>query len=189
MADVQKIAEEIGGLTLLEARDLVKTLEEKLGVKADGYIPLDEQIAEFDLKNKSLLDLPDSSIAVRAVDGLKFSLAHVSWPWCDEHIAVFGKLRQAYKQRSDLALEMFVDLTPGTPVIYRQEVLTKLFTVGYQVEDNIFFGTDNSTGDYNATWAREWIARDNEIYRQLGLSDEVIEKVYSGNLSRFLSRS
>ncbi len=34
MADVQKIAEEIGGLTLLEARDLVKMLEEKLGVKA-----------------------------------------------------------------------------------------------------------------------------------------------------------
>lgn len=34
MADVQKIAEEIGGLTLLEARDLVKVLEETLGVKA-----------------------------------------------------------------------------------------------------------------------------------------------------------
>jgi len=34
MADVQKIAEEISGLTLLEARDLVKVLEETLGVKA-----------------------------------------------------------------------------------------------------------------------------------------------------------
>jgi large subunit ribosomal protein L7/L12 len=34
MADVQKIAEEISSLTLLEARDLVKTLEEKLGIKA-----------------------------------------------------------------------------------------------------------------------------------------------------------
>ncbi len=34
MADVQKIAEEISGLSLLEARDLVKVLEEKLGVKA-----------------------------------------------------------------------------------------------------------------------------------------------------------
>jgi len=34
MADIQKIAEEIGSLTLLEARDLVKVLEEKLGVKA-----------------------------------------------------------------------------------------------------------------------------------------------------------
>ena len=34
MPDIQKIAEEISGLTLLEARDLVKALEEKLGVKA-----------------------------------------------------------------------------------------------------------------------------------------------------------
>jgi large subunit ribosomal protein L7/L12 len=34
MADIQKITEEISSLTLLEARDLVKALEEKLGVKA-----------------------------------------------------------------------------------------------------------------------------------------------------------
>jgi large subunit ribosomal protein L7/L12 len=34
MSDIQKIAEEISGLTLLEARDLVKALEDKLGIKA-----------------------------------------------------------------------------------------------------------------------------------------------------------
>ena len=34
MPDIQKIAEEISGLTLLEARDLVKALEGKLGIKA-----------------------------------------------------------------------------------------------------------------------------------------------------------
>ncbi len=34
MADLQKLAEEIQGLTLLEASELVKTLEEKLGVTA-----------------------------------------------------------------------------------------------------------------------------------------------------------
>ncbi len=34
MADIQRITEEIGSLTLLEARDLVKALEEKLGIKA-----------------------------------------------------------------------------------------------------------------------------------------------------------
>lgn len=34
MADIQKIAEEISHLTLLEARDLVKILEEKFGIKA-----------------------------------------------------------------------------------------------------------------------------------------------------------
>ncbi|MEW6377211.1 MAG: 50S ribosomal protein L7/L12 [Thermodesulfobacteriota bacterium] len=38
MADVQKIAEEISGLTLLEARDLVKVLEEKLGIKATAPV-------------------------------------------------------------------------------------------------------------------------------------------------------
>lgn len=34
MADIQKIAEEISNLTLLEARDLLKILEERLGIKA-----------------------------------------------------------------------------------------------------------------------------------------------------------
>ena len=34
MSDIQKIVEEVSGLTLLEARDLVKALEEKLGIKA-----------------------------------------------------------------------------------------------------------------------------------------------------------
>jgi large subunit ribosomal protein L7/L12 len=34
MADIQKITDEISSLTLLEARDLVKSLEEKLGIKA-----------------------------------------------------------------------------------------------------------------------------------------------------------
>ena len=38
MADIQKIAEEIGSLTLLEARDLVKALEETLGIKAEAII-------------------------------------------------------------------------------------------------------------------------------------------------------
>jgi len=34
MADIQKMTDEISSLTLLEARDLVKSLEEKLGIKA-----------------------------------------------------------------------------------------------------------------------------------------------------------
>jgi large subunit ribosomal protein L7/L12 len=40
MADIQKIAEEISSLTLLEARDLVKALEEKLGIKATAAMPM-----------------------------------------------------------------------------------------------------------------------------------------------------
>ena len=40
MADIQKITEEISSLTLLEARDLVKALEDKLGIKAAAPIAM-----------------------------------------------------------------------------------------------------------------------------------------------------
>ena len=47
---------------------------ETLGLKADAVIPQDEQISEYDLKMKSLLELPDSSKAVQAVDALMASV-------------------------------------------------------------------------------------------------------------------
>jgi len=33
----------------------------------------------------------------------------------------------------------------------------------------------------------EWIGRDNEIYDQLSLSEEIRQKIYSENLKRFLN--
>ena len=47
------------------------------------------------------------------VEGLRFSLAHISWPWCDELIAVYGKFLAA----KDRDVELYVDTTPGTPRI------------------------------------------------------------------------
>jgi predicted TIM-barrel fold metal-dependent hydrolase len=123
------------------------------------------------------------------IDNLKFTLAHVSWPWYDECIAVYGKFLNAYSSRPDLSVEMFIDITPGTPVIYREEVLTKLYTVGYDIENNVIFGTDCNTGNYNHKWAKEWIERDNGIYKKLGLGQDAVEKIYSGNLKRFLGIS
>jgi CO dehydrogenase maturation factor len=41
-----------------------------LGLPLDAVLPMDEQIAEYDLKRKSLLDLPDTSPAVLAVEAL-----------------------------------------------------------------------------------------------------------------------
>ncbi len=40
---------------------------DKLGVKADAVVPLDSLIAEYDLEQKPLTDLPDSSPAAQAV--------------------------------------------------------------------------------------------------------------------------
>ncbi len=120
------------------------------------------------------------------IDQLKFSLAHISWPWCDELIAVYGKFLNAFSLRPDLSCEMFIDLTPGTPAIYRGEILAKLLTVGYDVENNMIFGTDCFANDYNTKWAKEWVTRDDEIYDELGLPEYMTDKIYGENLRRFL---
>ncbi len=123
------------------------------------------------------------------VPHLRFALAHVSWPWCDECIAVYGKFLSNRSRRPELTSEMFIDTTPGTPPIYRREVLTKLFTVGYDIENNVIFGSDCRTKNYNARWTREWIERDRKIFDELGLPKTVQEQVFAGNLRRFVGAS
>jgi len=120
--------------------------------------------------------------ALLPVRGLRFSLAHISWPWCDECIAVYGKFRHA----ADRGGEMFIDNTPGTPEIYRREALAKLFGTGYPITGNLIFGTDNCAENYDWEWARGWIERDREIYEELGISQEEMEMIFSQNLLRFL---
>lgn len=125
--------------------------------------------------------------ALLEVDGLRFALAHVSWPWCDECIAVYSKFLNAIRRRR-LNIEMFIDLTPGTPLIFRQEVLTKLLTVGYDIKRNLIFGTDCSASRYNTESASLWIERDIGIYRLLNLEQQVIEDIFANNLMRFLGK-
>jgi predicted TIM-barrel fold metal-dependent hydrolase len=139
----------------------------------------------WDGADSSRYNRPAEFEGLMEIPGLKFSLAHVSWPWCDENIAVYGKILHARTLRPRLS-EMFVDLTPGTPPIYRQEVFSKLFTAGCNVENNVFFGTDCDTNNYNSDYARQWIKRDNKIYKKIRLNKEIIQKVYSKNLKRFL---
>lgn len=141
----------------------------------------------FDGTNSSHFQRPANFEALLDIDGLKFAMAHGSWPWIDEMIAVFGKFRSAYRQRPDLSVELFVDITPGTPAIYREELLTKLYKVGYDTQKNVLFGTDCSTNRYNIDYATQIMERDNGIYQKLELEDHVIENVYANNLKRFLN--
>ena len=84
---VARIRELVSGLKLLVKRQsviinfapakldplVVKELD-KLGINLTATIPLDKEIYEYDLKLKPLLDLPDTSKAVKAVDSLMAEL-------------------------------------------------------------------------------------------------------------------
>lgn len=140
----------------------------------------------WDGKPSSMYNRPVLFEALLRVRGLKFALAHISWPWCDELLAVYGKFLQAQTSKPELDMELFIDMTPGTPEIYRREALTKLFKIGYDVENNILFGSDSSTSSYNFSWIKKWVRYDRQIMRSLGVSSPVMEKVFGGNARRFL---
>lgn len=140
----------------------------------------------WDGKSSSPYNRPAEFEALLEVPGLSFCLAHISWPWCDELIAVYGKLQNALTARPDLAVEMYIDITPGTPPIYRRDALTKLYTVGYDVERNVIFGSDSAANEYSVEWVREWLVRDREILADIGVNQETLADLYAGNLRRFL---
>jgi CO dehydrogenase maturation factor len=54
---------------------IVERLDE-LGVSAAAVIPMDDQIAEYDLQQKPLTELPDDSPAVKAMDALMGKLLY-----------------------------------------------------------------------------------------------------------------
>ena len=54
-----------GKLNPIVAREM-----EQLGLKADAIIPEDDELYQFDLKQKRLLDMPETSVAVQAVNNL-----------------------------------------------------------------------------------------------------------------------
>jgi len=118
---------------------------------------------------------------------LRFALAHISWPWTDECTALFGRFRANLKtsvfedERAE-EMQMYIDTTPGTPKFYRREALRNI--LAYGAEDYTIFGSDSiATNLQNAKHVAEM---DTGIIRELGYSDEVIRKIQSGNIERFL---
>jgi len=122
------------------------------------------------------------------IDGLRFALAHISWPWCDELIAVFGKWSCLALESKRINSDLYVDLTPGTPPIYREGALRKLLAVDYApLRDRMIFGTDCKT-EYDAAYAQKCVAGDQFIYDTLNVPEDSREKIFHKNLMSFLGR-
>jgi predicted TIM-barrel fold metal-dependent hydrolase len=121
-----------------------------------------------------------------SVDGLRFALAHLAWPWCDELIAVYVKLHAIQGDGPGSSVQMFIDTTPGTPRIYRHDVFVRLFGCGCDVGDNVFFGSDRGVNNYDVKGVRDLIEFDNWICDEIGLHAETQRKMFADNLLRFV---
>ena len=145
----------------------------------------------WDGVNSANHNRPGNFEALIEIPKLRFCLAHVSWPWFDECIAVYGKFNNAYFQRPELSCEMFIDVTPGTPRVYRDEVFRHLLCSDYELRYNLLFGTDCNTSHYNVNWAKEWQQRDDALYEKYIPEDVADFKahIYGKNALRFMGLS
>lgn len=100
---------------------------------------------------------------------LRFSLAHIGWPWTDECLAVAGRFRAAVGYSSGPEMQMYVDITPGTPPAWRKDALAK--ALAYVGPQRMVFGSDATTS--GAAYAAEMLAQDRRILcDELGVDED-----------------
>jgi predicted TIM-barrel fold metal-dependent hydrolase len=120
--------------------------------------------------------------ALLQVPRFRFALAHISWPWTDECLALFGSARSA-RQSGHSTAEMFIDISPGTPADYRKEALRHLMNFG--TEDFLVYGSDVFLADEYITTK---LKRDLDLFKKLKISRQSIDKICRHNFERFFSR-
>lgn len=149
----------------------------------------------WDGENSSDHHRPGNYEALIHIPNLKFCLAHISWPWTDECIAVFGKFRASYRSNPSVSCEMFIDVTPGTPKVYRDDVFRRML-LSYDMRNSLMFGTDCSIDGrgvvegYDYSIAKKRMELDDRLYEKYVKEDveDFKNHVYYKNLLRFLGK-
>jgi predicted TIM-barrel fold metal-dependent hydrolase len=118
--------------------------------------------------------------ALLNVPGLRFSLAHISWPWVDECIAVFGRFRAAHGSQNN---PMWVDTCRGTPDAWRLEALQK--AIAFCGSERVMFGVDSHPSGL-PTYGKASAEKDLAILRDvMGLSAAQLEQFFWGACEAF----
>ncbi len=123
------------------------------------------------------------------ISGIRFALAHISWPWCDECISLYGKFSAMSYSPRYKGQKMYIDMTPGTPTYYRQKAMDALYSVfseGYEYLDKrLLFGSDSFTGDFDAFFQADLAAKDLEKLQKAGFTTEAAENIICANALEF----
>ncbi len=114
--------------------------------------------------------------------GIRFALAHMSWPWTDESISVCQKFRYMQPEFGD-EWTCFLDITTGAPRIHKVNALrTALALLG---DSHILYGSDCADPE-NPNAYRRNLQPDHDMLREAGASDETIDRVFRQNAKTWL---
>ena len=130
------------------------------------------------------------------VPHLRFCLAHISWPWCDECLAVLGKIRDSSWRLSDARTgemnrdvpSMYIDTTPGPRSIWRKDALQKIYMTHFKdaIKDRLMFGTDNNVRNYSVQHCRKFQNFDDALFGEMGLAAAQVDSYYRKAMESFL---
>jgi hypothetical protein len=109
---------------------------------------------------------------------IKFAMAHMSWPWYDELLAVCGKFRAAMGRDPSRIQQIYIDITSGAPRFWKVDALRKAMI--YLGDDILMFGSDaNATG---GEYMKRRFQEDMSMLREeVGVRRETLEKIFSTN--------
>ncbi len=108
---------------------------------------------------------------------VRFLMAHISWPWCDECLAVMGRMRAAMKKHGG-EWQSYIDLTPGTPPYARKQAIAN--ALSYVGPERLLFGTDSGIPG-SLGHQKEFLDWDMGIFDELGLDEAQKARIFSGN--------
>ncbi len=138
----------------------VKIIPDHWFVYEDRFVPfwtrLNELHASILFHTGILYGWEDSSRFCRPVyletmihyPNIRFAMAHVSWPWCDECLATFGSTRFDADENGRKPPAV-IDLTPGIPPYLRKQVIAN--AIDFAGVEHIMYGTDGSLPGKNET--------------------------------------
>jgi len=114
--------------------------------------------------------------ALAAHPDIRFAMAHVAWPWCEECLAVMGRMR-AETSGGDRQWQSYVDLTPGTPRHIRKQAVAN--AIDFCGPERIMFGTDCSLPNKMGR-QREMVEDDLALFDELGLDEAAQQRIMAG---------
>jgi len=108
---------------------------------------------------------------------IRFAMAHISWPWCEECLAVMGRMRAAAKRDGNRPWQSYIDLTPGTPAHIRRQAVAN--AIAYCGPQRIMFGSDASAPDGMA-WQKQLVQEYRAILDELDLDQQQTQRILAG---------
>ncbi|MBN1673732.1 MAG: amidohydrolase [Kiritimatiellae bacterium] len=107
---------------------------------------------------------------------IRFGMAHISWPWCEECLAVMGRMRAA-AGKGHHEWQSYIDLTPGTPPHIRKQAVAN--AISFCGPERIMWGSDGCVPD-RLGGQRRILESDLKIFDELGLDEKQKEQILSG---------